>query len=174
MFVALIIFSFCCVTESLTCREAIAKVNTQRVALQKVETSLHASAQTNSQFVACFESHYPLIQYGCEAEGSSTLTMNGEKSHIRKRIAFHDVGNQGLPDSAILQNALDDAHSLCSLDPHLQSTNFQGNVVCLSTPCEIIRMAFKNPLDGAIDSCEIQPQRDERKGVGLDEVFRLV
>ena len=173
MLVTSILLLLSSLVSAKNCQDAIATVNLQRSELKKVERQLHTKSQSsNLKFVACFISHYPLVQYGCESTNSK-LIQNGEKSHIRARIQFHDIANTGLIESKDLQNAIDEAHEICQTDPKLQSTNFEGHVVCLNTACEIVRLAYKNELDGAIDAKEIEPQRDDRQGVGLDEIFRL-
>jgi hypothetical protein len=169
---ALLLLSLHVSSSSSSCLDALQKVETTRADLQKVESDLNTLAQTQSKFVNCFISHFPLVQYGCAAQKAGQLEMNGV-AHIRQHVQFTDVGEHALKEGAQLKQVMDAAAAQCKTEPDYQSTNFDGNVLCLKTPCNPSRLVMKNPLDGKLDAKEIEPMQDERKGVGIDEVYRL-
>jgi len=159
-------------SSSTPCLDAMQKVETQRSELQKIVRDLNLRAQTESKFVACFTSHYPLVQYGCAAKKAGKLEMNEGRSTLRQHIEFADVGEHALKEGERLKQAMDFAARQCKTAT-FQSTNFEGTVLCLETPCSVTRLVMKNPMDGKLDAKEIEPQQDKRMGVPIDEVYRL-
>jgi hypothetical protein len=160
-------------SSSTSCLDAMQKVETQRSELQKIERDLNLRAQTESKFVACFTSHYPLVQYGC-AKKAGKLEMNEGRSTLRQHIEFADVGEHALAlkEGERLKQAMELCKTQCKTAT-FQSTNFEGTVLCLETPCSVTQLVMKNPMDGKLDAKEIEPQQDKRMGVPIDEVYRL-
>ena len=100
--------------------------------------------------------------------------MNEGRSTLRQHIEFADVGEHALAlkEGERLKQAMDFASIQCKTAT-FQSTNFEGTVLCLETPCSVTQLVMKNPMDGKLDAKEIEPQQDKRMGVPIDEVYRL-
>ena len=151
------------------CEEQVEKIAHLREALDR-----EASANGYS----CFESHYELIDYGCDESDRNSL-LRGDRddgrSHIGSAIKYSHIHPIKSEAQNKLQQAISASVGICALEEQYQSTNFQGIITCMKPKCKPTRLTHKSAMTGgvSVESKEIEAGRDARKGIGYDEVYSL-